>query len=182
MLTRKQLWRKTDSSNNLGLRYGHYIKSLYSFILGTSKIFTSESTFLQEVSTASDDEIPKVTKMRFSSTVCVLLIPPRDELMPQPLELFWTKDDYKRFKSDAVNELRAYLIANGTNVKETICRLYQPCDEERGTWIKDYEECRSRPEKSFTLVLQQNILAYQNQATSNRDEYKGQVHGGDVQD
>jgi hypothetical protein len=76
--------------------------------------------------------------MRFSSTVKICLIPCRKELMPQIIELFWTSDDYINFKNDAVSELRSHLISNGITAKEAIFRLYQPSDEERKAWIREY--------------------------------------------
>jgi hypothetical protein len=64
--------------------------------------------------------------MRFSATVKICLIPCRQEFMPQLVELFWTSDDYIKFKNDAVSELRSYLTSNGITAKEAIFRLYQP--------------------------------------------------------
>lgn len=82
--------------------------------------------------------------MRFSSTVHICLIPSRNELMPQLVELFWTSDDYVKFKNDAVSELRTYLTSNGTTAKEAIFKLYQPPDEERRAWMREYEGCRTK--------------------------------------
>jgi hypothetical protein len=154
MLSRKQLWRKTRSSATVRERNVSKVPDVSTDLLATesqsTKVSaTSQSDFPKKLRSAlnlinllsESDKArrPKDTRtMRFSSTVHICLIPSRTELKPLVPELFWKCDDYGIFKSDAVNELRNYLTANGITAKEAIFRLYQPHEDERKQWSKDY--------------------------------------------
>jgi hypothetical protein len=154
MLSRKQLWRKTRSSATVRERNVSKVPDLSTDFLATESqsnkvAATSQSDFPKKLRSAlnlinllsESDKArrPKDTRtMRFSSTVHICLIPSRTELKPLVPELFWKCDDYGIFKSDAVNELRNYLTANGITAKEAIFRLYQPHEDERKQWSKDY--------------------------------------------
>lgn len=126
--------------------------------------------------------------MRFSATVKICLIPCRKELMPQILELFWTSDDYIKFKNAAVSELRSHLTANGITAKEAIFRLYQPSDEERKAWIREYnidsgrELSKSKeglmPPASTIAV---NISEYDEMYRYNSKEDDEPTYGNDVE-
>lgn len=153
MLSRKQLWRKTRSSIVRG-RDVSALPDVSPDFLATesqskSAAATTQSDFPKKLRSAlnlinllsESDKArrPKDTRtMRFSSTVHICLIPSRTELKPLVPELFWKCDDYGIFKSDAVNELRNYLTANGITAKEAIFRLYQPHEDERKQWSKEY--------------------------------------------
>lgn len=154
MLSRKQLWRKTRSSAIGRERNVNKVPDVSTDFLATETnskkvAATSQSDFPKKLRSAlnlvnllsESDKArrPKDTRtMRFSSTVHICLIPSRTELKPLVPELFWKCDDYGIFKSDAVNELRNYLTANGITAKEAIFRLYQPHEDERKQWSKDY--------------------------------------------
>jgi hypothetical protein len=156
MLSRKQLWRKTRSSATVRERNVSKVPDLSTDFLATESqtnkvAATSQSDFPKKLRSAlnlinllsESDKArrPKDTRtMRFSSTVHICLIPSRTELKPLVPELFWKCDDYGIFKSDAVNELRNYLTANGITAKEAIFRLYQPHEDERKQWSKDVTE------------------------------------------
>ena len=86
--------------------------------------------------------------MRFSSTVHICLVLSRTELKPLMTDLFWKPEDYVKFKSEAVNELRAHLTANGISAKEAIFELYQPHHSERLQWMADYEEHERQKEET----------------------------------
>jgi len=105
---------------------------------------------LTEAEKASNPRPKDTRSMRFSSTVHICLIPSREELRQQVLELFWKPEDYVTFKQDAVHELRVFLTANGITAKEAIFQLYQPHDHERQQWMKEFEESLQEKEGGET--------------------------------
>lgn len=153
MLSRKQLWRKTRSSSIVRRDEcpsqdseldSSELKSCHNDSVDSSKTqlpkkLRSALNLINLLSEADKALRPKDTRtMRFSSTVHICLIPSRTELKHLIAELFWRSEDYGIFKGDAVNELRTYLTANGISAKEAIFRLYQPHEEERKQWRKEY--------------------------------------------
>ena len=72
--------------------------------------------------------VPK-RMVAFQPLVRVVLIPSRREYATADLltTLWWEDSDYSFFKTTAVSELRALMLAKGiTNLKEAIKDLYQP--------------------------------------------------------
>lgn len=64
--------------------------------------------------------------LRFSSTVRVCLVPTREELKAIIDDLYFKAEDYGKFKTDAVTELREVLVRLGVTSKQAIEILYQP--------------------------------------------------------
>ena len=64
--------------------------------------------------------------LRFSSTVRVCLVPTREELKAIIDDLYFKAEDYGKFKTDAVTELREVLVKLGVTSKQAIEILYQP--------------------------------------------------------
>jgi hypothetical protein len=169
MFSRKQLWRKTHTprhradSKDLDAAEGdgdddegrpRNAPSSSSFVSTGKddrpsppiKLRSALNLYamLSESEKASNPRPKDTRSMRFSSTVHICLIPSRDELRQQMVELFWKPEDYVTFKHDAVHELRVYLTANGITAKEAIFQLYQPHEHERVQWTKELEEFLAR--------------------------------------
>ena len=64
--------------------------------------------------------------VRFSTTVHVLLIPSRFDLLAYFLNIYFTSEDYQRFKRDAVTEIRDMASRHSISVKQALNILYQP--------------------------------------------------------
>lgn len=83
--------------------------------------------------------ISKISRtVKFANTVHICLILSREEL--RHLDLYWKPAEYAGFKHDAVQELRAHLTSQGISAKEAIFQMYQPHDEERIEWMKQFQE------------------------------------------
>lgn len=77
-------------------------------------------------------EIIKVKKVKFQTTIRVVLIPCKDEYVHAGLfdALWWGDLDYSTFKFSAFTELKALMSSrNIKNSQEAINILYQPCAE-----------------------------------------------------
>ena len=162
MLSRKQQWRHTrtpahradakddfggdDDGDDESARDSAPSSSLASAHIKTGappkKLRSALNLYslLSEAEKANNPRPKDTRSMRFSSTVHICLIPSREELRQQILELFWKSEDYVTFKQDAVHELRVFLTANGITAKEAIFQLYQPHDHERQQWMKEFED------------------------------------------
>ena len=104
---------------------------------------------LQGDELSSTKAIPKRT-VAFQPLVRVVLIPSRREYAAADLltTLWWEDSDYSFFKTTAVGELRAVMVAKGiTNLKEAIKDLYQPCNSD-----SDIASPRSTATSSPTTV------------------------------
>lgn len=80
------------------------------------------------------DSIARARRLRFNSSVHVILIPTVEEYRTAGLgdEMWWCDTDYKHFKDSAVDELRRYLHENSkVDAKVALKNLYQP--EKEGT-------------------------------------------------
>ena len=98
---------------------------------------------------SSTKAVPKTT-VAFQPLVRVVLIPSRREYASADLltTLWWEDSDYSFFKTTAVGELRAVMVAKGiTNLKEAIKDLYQPCNSD-----SDIASPRSTATSSPTTV------------------------------
>ena len=87
---------------------------------------TSDDLHGDELNSAK--AVPK-RMVAFQPLVRVVLIPSRQEYATADLltTLWWEDSDYSFFKTTAVGELRALMLAKGiTNLKEAIKDLYQP--------------------------------------------------------
>ena len=97
--------------------------------------------------------VKTVAKRRVASQplVRVVLIPSRNEYIAAGLLsiLWWEDSDYTSFKTSAVRELKALMIARGIyNSKEAIKVLYQPGIDEIDEKINEFPRC-SVPEDYF---------------------------------
>ena len=184
MLSRKQIWRKTRSNSIIRAREELSVQQDVASNDSASpnndgvqsdspkavlpKKLRSALNLVNLLSESDKARRPKDTRtMRFSSTVHICLIPSRTELRPLVVELFWKAEDYVTFKSDAVGERRTYLIANGISAKEAIFRLYQPHNEERRLWMKEYEFSRTEKDKESETDKEESS---HNSVSSNPEE------------
>lgn len=77
----------------------------------------------------SGDCIGRARRLRFNSSVHVILIPTVEEYRTAGLgeDMWWCDIDYKSFKDSAVDELRRYLHENSkVDAKMALKYLYQP--------------------------------------------------------
>jgi hypothetical protein len=145
MLTRKQQWRrtreripkplttpKTDSFDDLQPipTKGTGVDQLHSTATHAPapkrlKSALSSSNLLGLVERRHRDQ----RLLRFSSTVHVLLIPSRVELMPSFENIYWLHEDYAYFKREAVKEIREAARVYGIPAKAAMTLLYQPVPE-----------------------------------------------------
>lgn len=141
MLTRKQLWRRTRERTRKPL-----FKSKHDSFDGIEDIPTLERTENPAPQTPvplksalsssnllslglSSRRARDQRLLRFSSTVHVLLIPSRAELLPIFESIYWRQEDYTHFKRDAVKEIREAAYLYGLPPKEAMTLLYQPQPE-----------------------------------------------------
>lgn len=86
--------------------------------------------------TLGDDKRDKIRRVRFNTSVRMVLIPTTAEYRLSGLsdDLWWNNSDYKDFKDAAVAELRQYLLENSkVDAKTALNLLYQPgmkCEQE----------------------------------------------------
>jgi hypothetical protein len=79
--------------------------------------------------------------LRFSSTVHVLLIPSRVELLSSFDNVYWLHEDYAFFKREAVKEIREAARVHSITAKAAMTLLYQPMPEpEREATSEDEAE------------------------------------------
>lgn len=98
-----------------------------------SSLFSHGSFAISEIGSPSIDQNHPKTVI-FSNTVRVCLVPSRTCLGPYIQDLFWSQDDYKTFKDEAINEIRNILLSrqragNSCTAKEVKQALYQPTPE-----------------------------------------------------
>lgn len=162
MLSRKQMWRKTkcasggSTSDESEATEDSYQSTDEGSLGSPSPTMSPKAAPMKKLRSALNlhnaiDEAtkPKDTRtMRFSSTVHICLVLSRTELKPLMSDFFWKPDDYVKFKSEAVNELRAHLTANGITAKEAIFELYQPHHLERMQWLAEFEEYERQKEET----------------------------------
>lgn len=78
--------------------------------------------------------------LRFSSTVHVLLIPSRLELLSSFDNIYWLHEDYAFFKRDAVKEIREAARVYSIPPKAAMTLLYQPEPEPEPQGDNDVDE------------------------------------------
>lgn len=176
MLTRKQLWRRTnerkqhqkysqphpkppivvediDDIEQIPIKNnGRTISSSptpSSPIVFRLKSALSSSNLLGMLQRQIRDE----RQMRFSSTVHVLLIPSRAELLASFEKIYWLHEDYSYFKREAVKEIKEAARVNNIPAKAAMTLLYQPdpagedgdndTDEAEGMMYDDDEDQQS---------------------------------------
>mmetsp|Transcript_12563 Transcript_12563/g.17247 ORF Transcript_12563/g.17247 Transcript_12563/m.17247 type:complete len:408 (-) Transcript_12563:897-2120(-) len=107
-------------------------RSIRSESPSQSSIYSHGSFTLSEIDSPSVMEQNHISKaVNFCSTVRVCLVPSRKCLAPFSDELFWSPDDYKRFKNEAIQEIRAILDTRNKEggsftPREAKNVLYQP--------------------------------------------------------
>ena len=112
--------------------------------------FTQLSSHSRDSFTLSEIDIPPTElnaaqkTVSFCSTVRVCLVPSRKCLAPFSEELFWSPDDYKTFKNEAINEIRFVLDTrnkdgNSCTPREAKHVLYQPGSPDRVSIVEDNE-------------------------------------------
>ena len=151
MLTRKQLWRRTRERIPK-LRGGGSSSSLHNkHKLGDTEHIPTKDAPRNRISACSVPP-PAPTRLksalsssnlfgidlmtrrrnrgrrslRFSSTVHVLLIPSRLELLSSFDNVYWLHEDYAFFKRDAVKEIREAARVYSIPAKAAMTLLYQP--------------------------------------------------------
>lgn len=138
MLSKKQIWRKTQSRSYF-LPY-----SIYSDVSKDDDTMTSMNTSVSDLSLAQssnsyssssqyydcDERRRKIKKgVRFSNYVKVCVVPTREELLPFSSEIFWKTEDCEAFKLDAFREIKSCTEQYSCSVKEAVIILYQNFDE-----------------------------------------------------
>jgi len=139
MLSRKQSWRRVSSTAKL------YPEDLYAHTYGNSTPYRSLSDGSIKLSdmkkegrmwstTGDLTDPPSIAavsrrkNVNFGSSVRVILIPTREEYKMAGVDnlLWWVDDDYKSFKTAAMNELRETMKQFSLkDSKEAIKILYQ---------------------------------------------------------
>ena len=70
---------------------------------------------------------PKEKKIvKFSSSIAIFNVPCRSEINIYSQDLYWTRQDFTAFKSDAVSELRTFMSTTGVSGKIALKLIYQP--------------------------------------------------------
>mmetsp|Transcript_10225 Transcript_10225/g.16891 ORF Transcript_10225/g.16891 Transcript_10225/m.16891 type:complete len:293 (-) Transcript_10225:9-887(-) len=168
MLTRKQLWRRTRERTSTTPKYPK-LKTETSYqsqdIDDVQQIPTKEASRkamakadlppsapvrLKSALSSSNllgmlgRKVRDERQLRFSSTVHVLLIPSRVELMCSFENIYWLHKDFTQFKKDAVKEIREAASVYSISAKAAMTLLYQPdpntddtSDEAQGMVLED---------------------------------------------
>lgn len=148
MLTKKQLWRRTNS-----LRKRHHDTTTSSYQHNQHSLSSSQqhlsiqqeqqqgpygsqsqsqSQPIKLKSALSSGNLIKLKNnsnprfVRFSSTVHVLLIPSRLEILSHCINVFYLSEDYILFKKEAIQEIREIAKQYNLTVKLAMNFLYQP--------------------------------------------------------
>ena len=138
MLSRKQIWRKTQNKS-YSLPF-----SVYSVLSKDDDTVTTMNTSVSDLSLAYSsntycpspqysecDERRRKSKksVRFSTHVKVCVVPTREELLPFSSEIFWKTEDCEAFKQNAFREIKSCTERYSCSIKEAVIILYQNFDE-----------------------------------------------------
>jgi hypothetical protein len=137
MLTKKQIWRRTKSRRRTT---EHETSEINVEQIPMTNISTdhhslpSPSIPHQLKSILSHNNLTKFSKsssrsshtLRFSSTVHVLLIPSRLEILSQSLNIYYLTENYLLFKREAIQEIRETAKEYNLTIKLAMNFLYQP--------------------------------------------------------
>ena len=128
MFSRKQFWRKANAKILTISQLSNRVERQIDRVIADEIDEQQQSTSPLEECNSTDYFVALKTakSVRFSSTVCVVLIPTREELSMYSTRLYWADQDYGVFKRNAVDEIREYVSIHGVTAKEAIKALYQP--------------------------------------------------------
>jgi hypothetical protein len=143
MLTKKQIWRRTkskrgtSSSRNISQELSITVTSSCSTTLTPSPLTADDHTPLPpprlksilshgNLTSLQKPSRPHSHPLRFSSTVHVLLIPSRLEILSQSLNVYYLTENYLLFKREAIQEIRDTAKQYNLSIKLAMNFLYQP--------------------------------------------------------
>lgn len=145
MLTHKQAWRRVHSDNcslppkvskSLNRTTPRPTRSKESFSLPPNKglrssLSTSNFHALNGTSSSASNGIRRngsgmIKSLRYSNRIQVCFISSRADLEPVMNDLFWSKEDFKLFQKEALDEVKAFMVGKSLSRKEAIKALYQP--------------------------------------------------------
>jgi hypothetical protein len=134
MLTKKQLWRRTKSIH----RNRSYCRNELQNEITAIHDLQNEPLHHQQPhppvklkSALSSGNLTKLKNsnpriLRFSSTVHVLLIPSRFEILSHCINVYYLTEDFISFKKEAIQEIREIAKQYNLTVKIAMNYLYQP--------------------------------------------------------
>ena len=122
LLSRKQLWRKTRSEQP-PCQLSAYMLFAALDVPPPPPLRRVKERERSPTLTDTIDS-PRGKRVEFSDTNYLTLIPSREELDKELL--YWTRDDVRLFKENAVEELLAYARSRIVGVRVARAELYQP--------------------------------------------------------